>query len=110
VFGILSEIHESYPEVSATLFYSAKSEDELLFRAELDAMAASRANVRCLYAVTGAESAGEGRVLDLLDREGPADPAATYYFCGPRSFVDDLARGLPVRGVARERLVYERWW
>ncbi|WP_455383855.1 ferredoxin--NADP reductase [Acidihalobacter prosperus] len=110
ILGILREIYESRPKASATLFYSARSADELLFRAELDAMASSNPNVHCLYTVTGEGPAGQGRVLDLLDREGPADTQATYYFCGPKSFVDDLVRGLPARGVAEERLVYERWW
>lgn len=110
VLGILHEIHESWPEVAATLYYSARGEEELLFRGELDAMASSRANIRCMYGVTGVGSDGERRALDLLDREGPPDTHASYYFCGPRSFVDDLASGLPARGVPENRLVYERWW
>ena len=110
LFGILCEIYETRPEVAATLLYGAASLAELLFRAELDAMASARANIRCLYAVTGKGHAGEGRVLELLDRGGAVDTGATYYFCGPRGCVDDLVRALPARGVPEERLVYERWW
>ena len=110
LLGILREIYETRPAVAATLFYSARTEEELLFRAELDAMASSRANIRCLYAVTGMKQAGEGRVFELLDRGRRLDTGATYYFCGPRSFVDDLVCSLSARGVSEERLIYERWW
>ena len=112
--GILREVYECHPDVSVTLLYSARNEGELLFRAELDAMAAERANICCLYLAgpVAGEPAPQGgpRMLVQLERAGLLDPTATYFFCGPRGFVEDLATGLAAHGISAERLVYERWW
>lgn len=114
LIGILREIYESYPEVAATLFCSASESAELLFRQELDEIAAARANIHCSYTLTrldgGERDGSQGRILQILGREVGIDTAATYYFCGPRGFVDDLREGLAARGVAEERMVFERWW
>ncbi|APZ44454.1 hypothetical protein BW247_00480 [Acidihalobacter ferrooxydans] len=112
--GIAHEVCETRPQAVIDLFYSAARAEQLLFRAELDALAAAHCGMRCHYVLTRQSDASRGghrgRMLDVLDACGDTPPQATYYFCGPRGFVDDLATGLAARGIPPERLIYERWW
>ena len=97
-----------------TLVYSASSPDELLFRRELQSIAARNPRIRCVFTVT--RDAPEtwdghgGRIdADLLRAEG-IDPNALFFICGPPSMIQDVAVMLASLGVPGERIRYEQWW
>ncbi|WP_083250898.1 ferredoxin--NADP reductase [Acidihalobacter aeolianus] len=114
LLSILRHVYASAPEVAVTLIYSVSTPEDILFREELDAMSAARANIHCFYTVTQPLnrdwSGFEGRINRMLLDEVGVDCNALYYFCGPPGFVDDMARDLQLGGLAPEQLIYEKWW
>ncbi|WP_018954374.1 ferredoxin--NADP reductase [Thioalkalivibrio sulfidiphilus] len=112
LIGILRSIHESMPQVQATLVYSVTESAEILFRDELERMGLAP-NIRCVITVTrDAEDwrGHTGRIShDLLSAMNlPKD--ALYYYCGSRDFIEDMTELLAGMGIPRERLVFEKWW
>jgi ferredoxin-NADP reductase len=114
LISILRYIRDAEPEVGATLLYSVTEPEDILFRDELERVSAIRENLRCLFTLTGTPPPGwtglTGRIdRELLDGLGlPRD--AHFFYCGSRSFVDDMTAHLAGMGVSEDRLVYERWW
>jgi ferredoxin-NADP reductase len=95
------------------LLHSARCSDELLFREEFTAWAASWATFHYVPTVTRPRPAWSGRTGRLgreILAEALARPEhARVYACGPGGFVDhvlDLARAL---GVPAARLAREQW-
>ena len=113
LMSIIAYVAEAHPDVRATLIYSARTPDELLFRARLEDIANSSGRIRCLLTVTG--PAGEawdgyvGRIgADLLTEAG-VDLNARFYVCGPPSMIQDMVGMLDGLGVPPERIDYEGW-
>lgn len=100
------------PDVPVTLLYSATSSDELIFRDELEALAARAPRFRCLFFVTRGPADGTLRA-GHIDREvlqGYTDPDAVYFVCGPPAMIDSMAAHLAALGVPADRVRFERWW
>lgn len=101
------------PDAEVLLVHSVPNSDELLFRQELEGLAAAHPGLRYVPTVTGADDqwAGERGRIDgaLLDELGaPGD--GRYYFCGARGFIEDMSALLAGRGVPAKQLVFEKWW
>jgi ferredoxin-NADP reductase len=96
------------------LIYSARSEEDLLFRRELDRMADTGDGFEVFYTLTRAWPPGwagnRGRVdarmlADLApDREG-----ASTFVCGPTPFVESVAKSLVLLGYPPGRVKTERF-
>ena len=95
------------PSVPARLLYSARSLDDVIYRAELDGF-------DVVYTLTREQPAGwtgfARRVDDAMLRE-VADPNAEglAYVCGPTRFVEAVADGLVGVGYAPENVRTERF-
>ena len=97
-----------------TLVYSASSPDELLFRRELQSIAARNPRIRCVFTVTHDApktwDGHRGRIdADLLRAEG-VDLDALFFICGPPEMIQDIAAMLTALGVPGSRVRYEQWW
>jgi ferredoxin-NADP reductase len=114
LISILRYVRDAEPGVGATLLYSVAEPEDILFRDELERVSASRANLRCLFTLTGTPPPGWTGLTGRIDREllDGLDPPrdAHFFYCGSRSFVDDMTAHLAAMGVSEDRLVYERWW
>jgi ferredoxin-NADP reductase len=97
------------------LLYSARSADDLLYRGELDAMAALHDGFEVVFTLTRtwpAEWSGFRRRVDaqmLTDvsyDEGGANPA---FVCGPTPFVEAVSQGLLLVGYTAGRVKTERF-
>ncbi|MEJ2060564.1 MAG: FAD-binding oxidoreductase [Gammaproteobacteria bacterium] len=113
LISILRYVAQAAREVDTTLVYSVSSPDEILFRDELDNLRHTHPNIRCVYTVTQPHSswAGNMRRIDqrmLEELELPRE--ALYYYCGSRSFIEDMTVELRDMGVAESHLRYEKWW
>jgi ferredoxin-NADP reductase len=96
------------------LVHSARSPEELVFRAEFEATARAHPWLTYLPTVTRPEASTgwRGRVgridAGLVASLAPRPSAALLYACGPNAFVDELvalarAAGLPPENVRREK-------
>jgi predicted ferric reductase len=95
------------PDLAATtsvcLIYRARSDEQVLFRDELDRLVAARPG--CVHYLVGPRASGRNRL-------GPADLTALcptirdreVYLCGPPGFTDRVRRSLRELGVPAARL------
>jgi len=113
LISILRYVYRAAPDVAATLVYGVRQPEDILFRDELDAMAAASSRIACIYTVSEPPAAWRGHT-GRIDRELlqalTLPRAALYYYCGAPGFVEAMTRDLGALGIAAEQLVYERWW
>jgi len=104
--------------IDVRLVYSNKTEKEIAYRTELDALAKANPRFRAFHTLTGPPSGQNGwkghrgRIDAALLREaseGLRDPL--YYVCGLPEMVDAMADLLSDElGVARNRVHFEQFW
>ena len=115
LISILRYVSQADPEVAVTLLYSASSPEELIFRDEIERLAAASDLVRCEFTVTHEMERrrpgdGSGRIDANMLSTMAIDPAALCFLCGPSAMIDDLSRTLVELGVEQSRIRYEKWW
>lgn len=78
----------------ARLLYSVRSAEDLIYRAELDRLAAMDSNLRVAYTLTRSQPTGWSGYRRRLDRKmleevfWPPDAAPVFYVCGPSPMVE----------------------
>ncbi len=100
--------------VPARLLYSARSLDDVIYREELDGLAADDEGLEVLYTLTREQPRGWTGYARRVDEEilrDVADPngAGVAYVCGPTRFVESVADGLVSVGYAPENVRTERF-
>ncbi|MCW3978127.1 MAG: FAD-binding oxidoreductase [Candidatus Bathyarchaeota archaeon] len=114
LMSILRYVDAAEPDVIATLFYSAKSPSEFVFRDELEEMTARNGNIGCILTVTGSKDepwdGNVGRIDSVLLRESRLDVDALFFICGPPPMGPEMAGLLERLGVSASRIRYEQWW
>lgn len=99
----------------ARLLYSARSVEDLIYRRELDALAADGTGFEVFYTITrGAPAGWSGftRRIDLpmlAQVAKPLGPEPLVYICGPTLMVESAASGLAELGVPAPRIKTERF-
>lgn len=111
IMSIVRYAAAATPDVPATLLYAATSPEELLFRDELESIAARNPRIRCEFFVTRGESGPlRGGHVDEDALRSVLDPEAVYFVCGPPAMLDSTVEILQRIGVSQERIRFERWW
>ena len=100
-------------EVPATLLYSSRSWEEIIYRAELERLA-DDPQVRVLHTLTRSHPPGWERYTRRIDRAMLADaagiaPGGLAYVCGPTALVEHVASELVALGYPPERVKTERF-
>jgi ferredoxin-NADP reductase len=102
-------------KASAVLLYSARHPDDLIYREELDAMAAAGDGLKVVYTLTRTQPpgwSGYARRIDtamLAQVAGPLGRTPMAFICGPTLMVETAANGLIEIGVAASRIKTERF-
>ena len=97
------------------LLYSARSADDLLYRGELDAMAAAGDGFEVLYTLTRTVSAQWSGFRRRVDAQMLADVSyaeretSPAFVCGPTPFVEAVSKGLVLVGYGAGRVKTERF-
>ena len=97
------------------LFFSIRSESEIIFRQEIEYLAQRCANFHphiCVTRDASAEWAGlRGRITgELLQRYVSDLPQRLTYVCGPAAMLDPMRQLLITLGVPEERIKYEEFF
>ena len=113
LMSMVRHVTESEPGVQVDLLYSAKTPEEFAFREELEQLARTNQNFRCVLTLTGSsEASWDGRTgrlnRELLARYA-ARAGAHFYLCGPPGMPEDLSDALEDLGVDRDRINSESW-
>ena len=101
--------------VPARLLYSSRAFEDIIYREELDKMAAADPNLEVVHTLTRAQPpgwAGYSRRIDaqlLREVAWPADQRPQALVCGPTPFVEFAASGLQGLGYPSERVKTERF-
>lgn len=101
-------------DIPATLLYSSRSWDEIIYRDELDRLSADSA-LRVVHTLTRSHPDGwDGytRRIDtamLEDAAGGPDLGRLAYVCGPTQLVENVASDLVALGYPSERIKTERF-
>jgi ferredoxin-NADP reductase len=99
----------------AALLYSARTEEDLIYRGELDRLTDEDRDLRVAFTLTRDRPRGwtgyDGRIdADMLaEALGGPDPAATAFVCGPTRFVEVAADALVGLGYEPGRVRTERF-
>jgi ferredoxin-NADP reductase len=102
-------------EAPATLLYSSRAFADVIYREELDRLAANDPGLTVAYTLTRDQPegwTGFGRRIDedmLGEVFGGADPEATAFVCGPTRFVEVAGEGLVGLGYDPSRVRTERF-
>ncbi len=115
LMAILRRRSKAGDRVPVRLIYSSRTYGTLIYRSELDAMAAADGCVALTYTLTREQPAnwmgGRRRVdrpmLEALGFPGSANPRA--FVCGPTPFVEQVATDLLALGYAEARVKTERF-
>jgi ferredoxin-NADP reductase len=111
--SIFRYIDEGDPEARATLIYSTTSEDEIIFRHEIEEITHRNPRMKAILTVTEDSSGWGGRrgkIDAALIREAGVDTDALYYICGPPPMIHGLVDTLRELGIRRKQMRYELWW
>ena len=114
LMSIVRSAHELATRTRLTLVYSVSTPDELLFRQELDSIAAVNPRIRCVFTITQTApdtwAGHKGRIdADLLRAES-IDLDALFFVCGPPPMIRAMVAMLRELGVPRPWIRYEQWW
>ena len=109
----------------ALLLYSARTSDDIIYRAWLDALPQGDPAVQVIYALTRRQPSGWSgyarrvdpsmlgdcisRLSRLAERGGAADADPLCYVCGPTGFVETVADGLLEVGIPESVIRTERF-
>jgi ferredoxin-NADP reductase len=99
----------------ATLLFSSRHFEEIIYRAELDELAARGDGLRVIHALTRSQPAdwtGYSRRIDrlmLADVLEPIGTSASTYICGPTALVESAADSLVRLGFPPHRVRTERF-
>ena len=99
----------------ATLLYSSRAFADVIYREELDRLAANDPGLTVAYTLTRDQPEGwtgfERRIDEdmLAEVFGGTDPGATAFVCGPTRFVEVAAEGLVGLGYDPSRVRTERF-
>ena len=88
-----------------TIFYSAKTENDLIFKDEYGAWKAAGADMFVRTTRTGREKRFTPAEIVAATR----DANALYFICGPKSLVEDMKAGLAAAGVPDAAVRTEKW-
>jgi ferredoxin-NADP reductase len=102
-------------DVPVRLLYSSRSADDIIFRAELDRLAAARAGIEVIHTLTRAQPPGWTGYTRRIDRAllaevawSPAERPRTF-ICGPTRLVETAATALHELGHDPQRIKTERF-
>ena len=101
--------------VPTTLLYSSRSYEEIIYREELDRLAAADPALRVVHTLTRSQPAdwtGYRRRIDVAMLEevvGLPAPGALAFVCGPTRLVENVATDLLTLGYAANQVKTERF-
>jgi ferredoxin-NADP reductase len=100
---------------ATTLLYSSRTYEDIIYRAELDRLAAADSSLRIIHTLTRTQPpawTGYRRRIDhdmLAEAAPPAAARALAFICGPTRMVEGAAEILTGLGYAAERIKTERF-
>jgi ferredoxin-NADP reductase len=115
LMAMLRERAAAGDDTPAALLYSSRTLDDVIYRQELDALAAAKDGVLTFQTLTRSQPSGWTGYARRIDREMLSEVLARVgsqplaYICGPTLLVEAAANGLVELGVPAARIRTERF-
>jgi ferredoxin-NADP reductase/DMSO/TMAO reductase YedYZ heme-binding membrane subunit len=112
ILSMLRHIEEASPECEVTLFYASRDERQIIFKTELDRLAARLSKFRFVPIVTkpSLEWAGERKLTkEMVLKTLPAVEDKTFFLCGPAGFMTAANAILTSLGAGANQVHQERF-
>jgi ferredoxin-NADP reductase len=115
LMAMLRERAVANPRPPTALLYSSRTIDDIIYREELDALAAADPGLRIIQTLTRSQPpdwSGHARRIDramLAEAIAAAGAQPLVYICGPTLLVEAAANGLVELGVPPARVRTERF-
>mmetsp|Transcript_7130 Transcript_7130/g.10837 ORF Transcript_7130/g.10837 Transcript_7130/m.10837 type:complete len:242 (-) Transcript_7130:354-1079(-) len=126
MLGLYRQHAHERPATRVSFFYSVTTEDELVFRQDLENLMSQRSSDSCTMTLTQASewkepqsssdnivhALGRAAMTEYLQQSLLTNSAEKkiYYVCGPPSMQDEALSFLKQAKVPDDQLVYEKWW
>jgi len=98
------------------LLFSAKTNEELIFKDQLSSLTSQSSIVSCKYFVTQQKDdiysgrINQGAIEEALDRLQKNKKPITSFLCGPQRMMGELETILMTFGLKKSDIRYESWW
>ena len=93
------------------MLYGCRNESEIVFKQELEKMAAQNPNLKVIFVLNEAGSGWKGKVgfitTDLLKNEVPDFKGRVFYACGPPVMVAAMGKVIADLGLPSTQLKFE---
>ena len=109
--GICQYCTDMHLDTKITLLYGNRTENDIVFRKELEALQKQNANLKVVFTLNEADSGWQGATgfinADMIKREIPDYKETVFYTCGPPVMVEVMEKlvaqlGLPDSQLKRE--------
>jgi ferredoxin-NADP reductase len=98
-------------DTEVTLLYGNRTESDIVFRKELEAMQEQNKNLKVVFTLNEADSEWKGATglidADMIKREIPDYKETVFYTCGPPAMVDVMGKLIEQLGLPKTQLKLE---
>lgn len=108
IYSMLTEFIRSKRKSRLSIFYSAKSKEEMAYFRELKDLEDKRISIYLYFTREKAEGYFSGRI-DAGKVVSVAGLSGIYYICGPGEMIDGLRKGIEDYGAAPEKILSEEF-
>lgn len=113
LYTIICHILYNKIPVEAKLLYSNKTEDDMIFRKQLDKLSLENENFEVLHTLTRSDeswSGCRGRIdIFLIEKIAKDLSKFVFYICGPSQFGNSLKEQLLKKGIPSEKIKMEAY-
>lgn len=105
-------IDDGTEDFNLTLIYGARNKDELLFKAELDAIAERNPQFKAVYVLSDAKTKTRGYEkgfisADIIKKYAPENEKYSIFVCGPEAMYNFLHKEIPTLGLEDKFVRFE---
>jgi ferredoxin-NADP reductase len=98
-------------DTKVTLLYGNRTEDDIVFRKELEAMQAQNENLKVVFTLNEANSEWKGArgliTAEMIKKEMPDYKETVFYTCGPPAMVEIMGKLIEQLGLPKTQLKRE---
>jgi len=106
--NLVSENHPNKPQ-EVTLLYSARNNEELIFKRELSSGLGEKFHMKTFLTREGTSKRIQKE--DLCEAlQGMQGKKKICFICGPAAMAEQVAEWLLQLGVEKENVIFENWW
>lgn len=112
ILAMAKSVSEAEPNSKFHIFYGNKDSQHVIFKKELETLAAKNVETTLIYSREDSGSAlrngriEEGKARTMVQHNG-LETAAAFYLCGPEEMIMSATKGLEALGIDKSKIKFE---